>query len=74
MPVAVVPVGSRPSVCWMSRLRSGNRYATGPAPIYYGSGYIPGRDFWVYGFILGMLYLLAYLLIGVPWLLHLHGA
>jgi L-tartrate/succinate antiporter len=51
-----------------------NPYATGPAPIYYGSGYIPGRDFWVYGFILGMLYLLAYLLIGVPWLLHLHGA
>ncbi|MSO20935.1 MAG: anion permease [Acidobacteria bacterium] len=48
-----------------------NPYATGPAPIYYGSGYIPGKDFWVYGFILGMLYLLAYLLIGLPWLLWL---
>ena len=48
-----------------------NPYATGPAPIYYGSGYIPGKDFWIYGFILGMIFLLAYLAIGLPWLLWL---
>jgi L-tartrate/succinate antiporter len=24
-------------------------YSSGPSPIYYGSGYIKGRDFWVYG-------------------------
>jgi L-tartrate/succinate antiporter len=48
-------------------------FATGPAPIYFGSGYIPCKDFWIYGFILGMIFLLAYLAIGIPWLLSLHG-
>lgn len=48
-----------------------NPYATGPAPIYYGSGYIKSQDFWLYGFILGAIYLGAYLLIGLPWLLWL---
>lgn len=43
-------------------------YATGPSPIYYGSGYIRGRDFWVYGAILGAIYFLALMAIGIPWL------
>jgi len=43
-------------------------YATGPSPIYYGSGYIKGRDFWVYGAILGAIYFLALMAIGIPWL------
>jgi L-tartrate/succinate antiporter len=43
-------------------------YATGPSPIYYGSGYIKGRDFWVYGAILGGIYFLALVVIGIPWL------
>lgn len=42
-------------------------YATGPSPVYYGSGYIPGRDFWRLGAIFGVIYIAALLLIGVPW-------
>jgi L-tartrate/succinate antiporter len=43
-------------------------YATGPAPVYYGCGFITRRDFWRLGFIFGMIFLGALLLIGVPWL------
>jgi citrate:succinate antiporter/L-tartrate/succinate antiporter len=43
-------------------------YATGPAPVYYGSGYIPRRDFWVLGLVFGTIYLTALLGIGVPYL------
>jgi L-tartrate/succinate antiporter len=43
-------------------------YGTGPSPVYYSSGYIPGKDFWRLGFILGVLYFVAYVSIGVPWL------
>lgn len=43
-------------------------YATGHMPIYYGSGYIKGKDFWIYGAILGFLFFLTYILVGVPWI------
>ncbi len=43
-------------------------YATGPGPIWYGSGFIPSKDFWVLGFILGLCFLIALLAIGIPWL------
>ena len=43
-------------------------YATGPAPVYYTSGYISRADFWRLGFIFGMIYLAALLLIGIPYL------
>ncbi len=41
-------------------------YATGPAPVYYGCGFITRRDFWRLGFIFGVIFLGALLLIGVP--------
>lgn len=43
-------------------------YATGPAPIYYGSGYVAKNDFWRLGLIFGVIFLLALLLIGIPYL------
>ena len=43
-------------------------YATGPGPIYYGSGYVSRKDFWMLGLIFGAIYLAAMLLIGVPYL------
>jgi L-tartrate/succinate antiporter len=46
-------------------------YATGPSPIYFGSGYISSRDFWLYGALLGLIFLVVYLAIGIPWLLFL---
>lgn len=42
-------------------------YACGPAPIYFGSGYIEGRDFWKLGGALGSLFLAAILAIGIPY-------
>ena len=41
-------------------------YASGPAPIWYSSGYIPTRDFWRLGAILGAFYLFVLLAVGVP--------
>ena len=43
-------------------------YATGPSPIYFGSGYVPGFQFWRLGAILGAIYLIALLAIGIPYL------
>jgi L-tartrate/succinate antiporter len=43
-------------------------YATGPAPIYYGSGYISRRDFWVLGLVFGVIFLAVLLVVGLPYL------
>ena len=45
-------------------------YATGPAPVYFGSGFIPRRDFWVLGFVFGLIYLTMLLGVGIPYLLN----
>ncbi|MBV8030308.1 MAG: anion permease [Betaproteobacteria bacterium] len=44
-------------------------YATGPAPVYYGAGYLPTKDFWRLGAIFGAIFLGALLVIGVPLIL-----
>src|SRR5437763_3794535 len=43
-------------------------YATGPAPMYFGSGYIGKGDFWKFGLIFGLIYFVGLLLIVLPWL------
>ena len=47
-------------------------YACGPAPIYFGSGYIENKDFWRLGAILGALFLAVLLLVGIPYLGAIH--
>jgi L-tartrate/succinate antiporter len=44
-------------------------YATGPSPVYFGSGYLPAGDYWRLGAVFGLIYLLALLLVGAPVLL-----
>jgi L-tartrate/succinate antiporter len=44
-------------------------YATGPSPVYFGSGFVPRKEFWKLGAIFGFLYLAVLLAVGVPWLL-----
>jgi L-tartrate/succinate antiporter len=44
-------------------------YACGPAPIYSHGGYIPNRDFWRTGAILGAVFLVTLIAIGLPWML-----
>jgi L-tartrate/succinate antiporter len=43
-------------------------YATGPSPVYYGSGYLPSADYWRLGGIFGLIFIAVLLLIGLPWL------
>ncbi len=43
-------------------------YATGPAPMYYGSGYIGRGEFWKLGLIFGVVYFAGLLVIVLPWL------
>jgi L-tartrate/succinate antiporter len=43
-------------------------YATGPAPVYFGSGFISRADFWRLGLIFGLIFLAALLGIGLPYL------
>ncbi len=45
-------------------------YATGPAPIWYSTGYISTKDFWRLGFIFGVFYLAILLAVGLPYALH----
>ena len=42
-------------------------YATGPAPIYFGSGYITQPEWWKVGFICSILFLICFLGIGPMW-------
>jgi L-tartrate/succinate antiporter len=42
-------------------------YATGPSPIYYGSGYIASRDYWRLGLVFGVVFLGVLLAVGVPY-------
>jgi len=44
-------------------------YATGPSPVYFGSGFVPRRDFWVLGLIFGVIFLAALVGIGVPYIM-----
>jgi len=44
-------------------------YATGPSPVYFGSGYVNRRDFWTLGLIFGLIFLVALLGVGAPYLL-----
>ena len=43
-------------------------YATGPSPIYYGSGYISRKAYWLLGLFFGVYFLAVLLLVGVPYL------
>jgi len=44
-------------------------YASGVNPVYYGSGYLPTRDFWRLGAIFGLIFLTVFLAVSVPWVL-----
>ena len=44
-------------------------YATGPAPVYFASGYISRKDFWKLGLVFGLIFLGSLLLVGTPYLL-----
>jgi L-tartrate/succinate antiporter len=43
-------------------------FATGPSPVYYGSGYLPSKDYWKLGGIFGLLFIVVMIAVMVPWL------
>ena len=47
-------------------------YATGSAPLYYGSGHLSHRRFWTLGLLFGMLYLAAIVTLELPYLFLLY--
>jgi len=47
-------------------------YGAGSSPVYYGSGYLPARDFWRLGGIFGAVFFAVLLVVGVPWVLLMH--
>ncbi len=46
-------------------------YATGPAPVFYASGYVSRKEFWTLGLVFGLLFLSALIGIGIPYLQYL---
>ena len=52
----------------LSALMGGiTHYATGPAPIYYGAGYVPQGTFWSLGFVVSVINMVVFLGIGSFW-------
>lgn len=43
-------------------------YGHGPAPVFFGSGYVELKTWWKYGLIIGVLLLFVYLVIGTAWI------
>jgi L-tartrate/succinate antiporter len=48
-------------------------YATGPSPVYYGSGYLPAKDYWRLGAVFGVIFIAAFFLVTLPWMAMLRG-
>jgi L-tartrate/succinate antiporter len=44
-------------------------YATGPSPVYYGCGYITRKEFWILGFVFGVIFIAALVGIDFPYLM-----
>jgi L-tartrate/succinate antiporter len=44
-------------------------YGTGPSPIFFGSGYLPTKDYWRLGGIFGLIYFITFMVVAMPNLL-----
>ena len=44
-------------------------YATGPSPIYYGSGFISRKAFWILGLVFGTIFIAVLLAVDYPYLI-----
>ena len=41
-------------------------FATGPIPVYYGSGYLPAKDYWRLGATFGVLFIAMPIVVALP--------
>lgn len=66
-------LGTPPSLAilvfaFASNLAGGlTHYGSGPAPLYFGSGYIDIKEWWAIGFLLSLINCAIFLGIGIPW-------
>lgn len=49
-------------------MASTTHYASGPAPVLFGSGYVPQSKWWSLNFVLGIFYLVVWIGIGSLWM------
>ncbi|MDR2977409.1 MAG: anion permease [Streptococcaceae bacterium] len=49
-------------------LGSTTHYASGPAPILFGSGYVKQNDWWRLSFVTGLMYIIIFLSVGTLWM------
>lgn len=62
------PVLSALVLAFFSNLFSGTtHYGTGPAPVYFGSGYVPMSKWWTLGFVLSVVNILIWVGVGSLW-------
>lgn len=47
---------------------STTHYGSGPAAVMFGEGYVSQSEWWKYSFIMGLLYIIAFIAIGTPWM------
>ena len=43
-------------------------YGHGPAPVFFGSGYVELKSWWTYGLIIGVFLMIIYLFVGTVWM------
>lgn len=56
--------GAWDTLVWMGGL---THYATGPAPIYFGAGYLTQAEWWKIGFICSIVNVICFLGVGTLW-------
>lgn len=56
------------SLACLTGLQGGlTHYATGPAPIYFGAGYVSQNDWWKIGFIISIINVAIFIFVGGAW-------
>ncbi|WP_034833506.1 DASS family sodium-coupled anion symporter [Endozoicomonas numazuensis] len=65
----IPPLGAALLLAYLSNICAVvTHYGNGPAPILFGSGYVPLKIWWKAGFIMSIVYLTIWLTIGTSWL------
>lgn len=60
--IAALALGFAANLCM-----SLTHYATGPAPIFFGAGYVSQGDWWKYGFIISVINIVIWTVVGGIW-------
>ncbi|WP_245662873.1 DASS family sodium-coupled anion symporter [Endozoicomonas arenosclerae] len=65
----VPPLGAALLLAYLSNICAVvTHYGNGPAPILYGTGYVPLKTWWKAGFVMSIVYLTIWLTVGTFWL------